>query len=363
MKISINLFVFIIFEVVMYGLLLKLYPLEWKNKKVIYGVRFRTRYLRDEPKKYIDGLSQGIRRHALYVLVDSFAMGLFLITARNMQYMTILWSMLIFITVILMLLPYIKGNTELRSLKKNLKIYERAELKYSDIKTIPSTHAIKFKFLLIPNVICILVLVFSIIYDIGAIKIGKSPYQGTFVVTRVSTMSSYVSLLLIVIGMVMDNIKDETISIKAEVNEKYNYIKKREWGKALGFVSSINLIALLCSAASILSWTKTIIDYLMFAIFYVSIVIRIVICIVRMEELKEKYKSEYGYIIPEDDDEYWVLGMFYHNKDDKKFKVKLRSGFGSTVNLAHPFGKFVGIFSLVLIVIVIGLLAWKGLLI
>ena len=124
MKISINLFVFIIFEVVMYGLLLKLYPLDWKNKKVIYGVRFRTRYLRDEPKKYIDDLSQGIRRHALYVLVDSFAMGLFLITARNMQYMTILWSMLIFITVILMLLPYIKGNTELRSLKKNLKIYQ-----------------------------------------------------------------------------------------------------------------------------------------------------------------------------------------------------------------------------------------------
>ena len=44
-----------------------------------------------------------------------------------------------------------------------------------------------------------------------------------------------------------------------------------------------------------------------------------------------------------DDDEYWIAGMFYCNPSDKRVNVEKRAGFGATINIGHPVGKFIGI--------------------
>ncbi len=51
-----------------------------------------------------------------------------------------------------------------------------------------------------------------------------------------------------------------------------------------------------------------------------------------------------------DDDDHWVWGMFYYNPRDSHTMVNGRVGVGSTVNVARPFGKFMMIFAVVILV-------------
>jgi uncharacterized membrane protein len=47
----------------------------------------------------------------------------------------------------------------------------------------------------------------------------------------------------------------------------------------------------------------------------------------------------------QDEDEFWLLGMFYHNPEDKHFLVNDRIGMNMTVNLAKPGAKLLMIFA------------------
>lgn len=62
-----------------------------------------------------------------------------------------------------------------------------------------------------------------------------------------------------------------------------------------------------------------------------------------------KPKSRNMYTI-ESDDEKWIYGFIYYNKEDPKLMVEKRLGMGWSMNMAHPLGKFIT-FLLVLITV------------
>lgn len=68
---------------------------------------------------------------------------------------------------------------------------------------------------------------------------------------------------------------------------------------------------------------------------------------IMLGSLKPKSKSFY---IVENDDEKWIYGFIYYNKDDSTFIVEKRLGAGWSMNMAHPLGK---IMTVVLVVIMI----------
>lgn len=57
----------------------------------------------------------------------------------------------------------------------------------------------------------------------------------------------------------------------------------------------------------------------------------------------------------EDDDEKWLYGIFYYNKEDPSFLVEKRLGMGSTINLAHPVG--IALLILTFLILFISLIA------
>ena len=61
-----------------------------------------------------------------------------------------------------------------------------------------------------------------------------------------------------------------------------------------------------------------------------------------------------------DDDDYWILGMFYFNPNDTRLNVEKRFGYGGTVNIAHPAGKVIMIVTAVLLLATIGFLIWAA---
>ncbi|WP_297131285.1 DUF5808 domain-containing protein, partial [Terrisporobacter sp.] len=67
-----------------------------------------------------------------------------------------------------------------------------------------------------------------------------------------------------------------------------------------------------------------------------------------LSSLKPKSRNIYTV---ENDDEKWIYGFIYYNKDDPKLMVEKRLGAGWSMNMAHPLGKFI---TILLVVITVG---------
>ena len=59
-----------------------------------------------------------------------------------------------------------------------------------------------------------------------------------------------------------------------------------------------------------------------------------------------------------ENDDHWILGMFYYNPHDKHLMVKPRLGTGSTVNMARPLGKICCAFIIVAILSIPAMCIW-----
>lgn len=67
-----------------------------------------------------------------------------------------------------------------------------------------------------------------------------------------------------------------------------------------------------------------------------------------LSSLKPKSRNIYTV---ENDDEKWIYGFIYYNKEDPKLMVEKRLGAGWSMNMAHPLGKFI---TILLVIITVG---------
>ncbi len=71
----------------------------------------------------------------------------------------------------------------------------------------------------------------------------------------------------------------------------------------------------------------------------------------KIRKVQEKLTQDSGVGEYVDDDEHWIWGMIYYNPRDSHSFVNGRVGVGSTVNAAKPFGKFMYIFTVIILVL------------
>lgn len=69
---------------------------------------------------------------------------------------------------------------------------------------------------------------------------------------------------------------------------------------------------------------------------------------IMLNNIKPKGKAVYTV---ENDDEKWIYGFIYYNKEDPKLFVDKRLGMGWNINMAHPLGKLI---TIILILITVG---------
>jgi hypothetical protein len=65
----------------------------------------------------------------------------------------IAWSFFVFVDLVLMLVPFTKGNSEMKSLKRELGIASKKGVVYTDLKGAGAIHALKISSILVPNII------------------------------------------------------------------------------------------------------------------------------------------------------------------------------------------------------------------
>ena len=75
----------------------------------------------------------------------------------------------------------------------------------------------------------------------------------------------------------------------------------------------------------------------------------VIIGVITQQQVERRYDRDTELELQDDDDN-WILGLFYYNPNDTRLNVEKRLGYGGTVNVAHPAGKVIMIISAVIIV-------------
>lgn len=81
----------------------------------------------------------------------------------------------------------------------------------------------------------------------------------------------------------------------------------------------------------------------------------LVIFIVKANKIRFDYKIEKDTVVHKDDDDKWIFGLIYYNKEDPRVNVEKRFGIGYTVNAGTPAGMAIYIGTVIVLIIVLAL--------
>ena len=128
----------------------------------------------------------------------------------------------------------------------------------------------------------------------------------------------------------------ERVDDNAELTAVLTQVRRHNWGKMWLLVAWC--LALMSPIASLTLQRPALMSILFVALMLVMIVFALGIEF-RLRRVQEKLTAESGRGSYVDEDDKWIWGMFYYDKNDKKLIVNNRVGSNTTVNIAHTAGK------------------------
>ena len=334
-----------------------LYPKNWRKRKYIFGVSNRDEYKAQETEKSVDEIVQRIRKQALYITISSIIIAVALLFIPNTMMMMLIYTIYIFVVLFVCAIPYVKGNSEMKSLKRELGIKAKG-VKVADLKSINASHALNMPMLLIPNVLTAVGMVIALLYDFNVIGGPKdNSLQGSYAATIMVGSFFFMAILFVLLAKMMDNMRNEVISEESDVNANYNRAKKKTWNDTWIQLSWLNTVSTYVSFLMLGSvWSENMVIILSIVYLLATIVI-IGLLARKTSKLNKSYEFEKTF---DDDDDFWICGLFYCNPNDKRLNVEKRDGMGATINMSHPLGKVITVIIVLALIGSIGSVIWAA---
>ncbi len=335
-----------------------MYPREWKNKKRIFGINNRKEFETEKSAEFITTVAETHRKQATVILAILLVLSVlcFFIPVFYVQ-MTV-WTVFIIIALVVIAIPYILGNSELKKYKKCLGIVSDNVL-YADLKNAGNVHALNTSLLAVANIAGLLILVLSLLTDLGIVPIDLKVFNGSFVLTMSIGAVLFTNIILIPIAFMVDHSRNQVISNNSDVNANYNRAVKKLFSDSFIFFTFIDDIVALILFASFILLNSEVTMIAIMGIYMLVIMGEMAVYVSKRTALDNRYYAKESTIVADDDD-YWILGMIYYNPNDSKLNVDKRYGMGMTVNMAHPVGKLIGVFCVLSLVASIIVLVWIG---
>ena len=330
------------------------YPKKWQDKKTIFGVRNREIFKIGDNEKTVDEIVLRIRNLATKILISSCCVAGLIMFIPEFTIMVVAYTAYIFLAIVVIYIPYAKGNAEMKSFKRKLGIEEKSGIRVADMKSITSSRAVNVRALVIPAALSGVALIFSLLYDFGVINIGSSAYKGSFALTIFCGVFLFQAVLFVLIAILMDSIRNEVISGDSDVNANYNRAKKKLWSNLWVQLNWLNFATIVVMIIGfILGWAE--LGMIICCVVWMLICGAIMALFVRNNA---KLNSRYEFEPIEDDNDSWIYGLFYYNPKDKRLNVEKRTGVGSTINMAHPAGKVIGVITALILVGTLASIVW-----
>lgn len=338
-------------------MLLLAFPKNPEKRKMIFGVRDNPKFHEGDAAKRVKAIADSCRKSAL-IITAIICIATVILVFVPATGITMLALMLLVFALFLIAIPFGKGNTELKSLKKELGI-TKSGMVYADLKNASIVHGIKMPWLILPNAIVLLETVFAMLVDFGIIRIVDTLAIEKYALTGMAASFLFVGIIVVPIAYMMDNVRNTVISKDSTVNANYNRAKKKCWGDLFIAMSWTNALAI-AVLMTLYVFIYNDIAVLAGILAYIAVMMAIVVIAAKLQASIEKRYERDTDLELLDDDDCWILGMFYYNPNDTRLNVEKRFGYGGTVNIAHPAGKVIMIFTAILLVGSIGFIIWAA---
>jgi len=330
----------IVFNITIISLgILSYYFNSFSNSGIYFGVRI--------PKKYIDSkeikdLEKGYKRSVLLlfsILIILLNVILFISKNSNEEEVSSILGLSTIIGIAIHSIIYSIYNIRLKRLKKsNNWNYKKSNVVIVDTTLRKPKHNEKYKPLndvvfLIPIILPIFLLILTYINrnkinNYGNFHIYKLPIIGIvmgffiYFLVKISLKSR--------VDLNSTNI-ESTIKYKKKIKRLISlFFLLSEIEVILGY--SIVQLGIIYNFYSdkLIAYTNIFMTTSIIIFIFIFIIMGI-----RERSSKENENQEEVY---KDDDNNWILGMFYYNKKDPSFMIEKRVGLGYTINFANKFG-------------------------
>lgn len=343
---------------VLFFVFISMYPRKWENKNRIFGVNNRPEFNNEKSHEFINIVTATHRKEALIILILLVLIAVALLVIPDFTTKMIGWSVYIYVAFFAILVPYALGNSEMKKYKKYLGVISE-KVMYADLKNVGKIHSLNVPMLIIADILGLFVVAFVVLIDINILPINLGIFQGTFICTALVASIIVTNIIAAPIAFIVDNSRNDVISENSDINANYNRARKKVFTDFIVAMSWVDdFIAAFTILMFIFHHSEIIMIYIL-SFYLLLLLFSVFIFTLRKIALDKRYLSIESKLIEEDDDS-WILGIFYFNPDDKRFSVEKRTGMGWTVNMAHPMGKLISVFGIITIVASLASLIWIG---
>lgn len=315
------------------------------KKKMIFGVRDNPKFHDGKGQERFEAIVRSARKGGLIITAIVVILSIIMMFLPVNGGTLIAWILLVF-ALFGVAAPYGKGNTELKNLKKELGI-TKSGVTYTDLKNTNTVHALKLPWIILPNVLALLGAVAAVLTDFGVF--GVTPAALKYALTIMSLSFLFIAAIIIPISVMMDNTRNMVISRDSSINANYSRAKKKTWADMFISFSWANALYLIANNV-LMFFTDSEAAVLISTIGYTAVIMAVVVIgVINQRQVESRYERDTELELQDDDDN-WILGMFYYNKNDTRLNVEKRLGYGSTINMAHPAGKVISIITVLLLI-------------
>lgn len=324
------------------------------NSGIFFGVRFPKEYQEEKELKDIEKSYRIVISIIFFIMLLGVNILFFNLDNYSENTLGFIMAILIIGSLIISFIVYIPYYKKVKTLKKhrdwtytkrNVVVVEttlRKPKKDEKIKPIDSKW---FLLLFIFPLVSILVTMYR--YD-ALPKVMEIPYtsfgvfkketlRGHFIIYQFPIVQIFLTALLYGINKVIINSK---VDLNSGSIEKA-IIRKRKFKKIGSILMMVMILQMLImfsliQASILFNFDPMIINYVFMVIFMITMIIFIIIFIkIGQGGRNIETKGEKDELYKDDDDK-WILGSIYYNKNDPAWMVEKRLGVGWTVNFAHP---------------------------
>ncbi len=288
--------------------------------------------------------------------ITCLILALLYIPAFFMEYISIIMTyVMLWLDAIIILpcIPYCNAVQTMRKLKKeNWYHPELVKVQVADTSLASvfeeKQNTYTFVNFLLPLLVSLIPLMFPLVV----------PVEGSLTTLLIVVLCNSSTILMCYYCYRTLRKKEDRVNSDVTLTSVLTRIRRYYWGKCWIYVSWLSAALGFCA---LLLFVSEWVFLIAIGLFVTGILVLVVGMELKIRKEQQRLNEEQPSEILMDEDDNWPYGIICYNKNDKSLFVNSRIGFGVTTNFAHPVGKALDIFALVMLLVLpfIGLFTVK----
>ena len=296
------------------------------------------------------------KKYTKELTITCIVLALLYLPALFMEYISLIMTyVMLWMDAIIIVpnIPYVRAVKAMRALKKEswyhpeLKKVQVADTSLSSVFE-EKQNTYTFVNFLLPLLVSLIPLMFPLVV----------PVEGSLPALLIVILCNSSTILACYYCYTVLRKKEDRVNSDVTLTAVLTRIRRYYWGKCWIYASWLSAAI---SFSALLLFVSEWAFIIALALFVTGILALVVSMELKIRKEQQRLNKEQPSEILMDEDDNWPYGIICYNKNDKNLFVNSRVGFGVTVNFAHPVGKALDIFAVVMLLLLpfIGLFTVK----